>query len=344
RLHVDGDERLADAIAPEVQQAGRQFLSGAALALDEHGRPAGRDTLHELEQRPALGTLRDDAVGTVARPDLLAEVAVLALEPDELERPRDQRAELVVVEGLGEVVEGALAHRRHGRGDTAVGGDEDHRQRRAPRVHRTHERHPAHAGHLPAGDHDVGAVLLERPQRGGAAGARLGLVAGPGERRRHDLRHAGLVVHDQDAGAHATAPTGSLTVNRAPPPTRSPTSIVPPCASTIWRATASPRPVPRGRVVKKGSKMRPRISLGMPGPSSETASSTPFPAPRASTVTEPPGAAASPAFESRPSSTWQTRSPSAVIVGSEGACARCSRTPRAARSLAARSAARATTS
>src|SRR5262249_12356357 len=72
RLHVDGDERLADAIAPEVEQARRQLLPSPALPLDEDGRPAGRNTLHELEQRPALGTLRDDAVGAVAGADLLA--------------------------------------------------------------------------------------------------------------------------------------------------------------------------------------------------------------------------------------------------------------------------------
>src|SRR5262249_59369881 len=51
RLHVDGDERLADAIAPEVQETRRQLLPGPALTLDEDGRPAGRNTLHELEQR-----------------------------------------------------------------------------------------------------------------------------------------------------------------------------------------------------------------------------------------------------------------------------------------------------
>src|SRR5205814_2316138 len=100
----------------------------------------------------------------------------------------------------------------------------------------------------------VGAALLEGGERRLAAGARLALVAGAAQRRGDHLRHALLVVDDEDARGHAAA--GRRSVKRAPPPVRSPTSIRPPCASTIWRATARPRPVPRGRVVKKGSKMR----------------------------------------------------------------------------------------
>ena len=47
---------------------------------------------------------------------------------------------------------------------------------------------------------------------------------------------------------------------------RSTTSRLPRCASTIWRAMASPSPVPRDFVVKNGWKMRSRSSAGMPAP------------------------------------------------------------------------------
>lgn len=45
---------------------------------------------------------------------------------------------------------------------------------------------------------------------------------------------------------------------------------VPPCASTSFRASGKPSPVPFSRVVKNGSKMRACSSLAMPGPSSFT--------------------------------------------------------------------------
>src|SRR5262249_53149156 len=242
--------------------------------------------------------------------------AILALEADEVARAADQRSQLVVVEGLGEVVERSLAHGGDGGGDAAVRRDEDDRQTGSALVDGTHEGDAVHVGHLPVGHHHVGGALVPRPEGRGRPGLGLRLVAGPGERGRHHLRHPRLVVDDQDARAHAAARTGSLTVKQAPPPARSPTSMEPPCASTIWRTTASPSPVPRGRVVKNGSKIRLRISAGMPGPSPETASSTASGAARAATVTDPPAATAWPALESSPRRTWQTRSPSAVIEGS----------------------------
>ena len=58
-------------------------------------------------------------------------------------------------------------------------------------------------------------------------------------------------------------------------PGRMETEISPPWPSTIRFTTARPRPVPVALVVKNGSKMRVRISAGMPGPVSSTSSSTP---------------------------------------------------------------------
>ena len=71
RLAVDGDERPADAVAPVVQQARHQLLAGAALALDQHRRPARRDAAHQVEQLPAARALGDHRVGRVAARDLL---------------------------------------------------------------------------------------------------------------------------------------------------------------------------------------------------------------------------------------------------------------------------------
>src|SRR5207247_752541 len=219
-LHVDGDERAADAVAPVVEQAGNELLARAALALDQHRGAARRHAADERQELAAPRALGDHRLGRVAAGPLLAAPAVLALEPGPRARP----------------------------------GRSDHR------------------------------------------------------------RDPGVVVDDEDARAHAAA--GRRSVKRAPPPVRSPTSIRPPCASTIWRATARPRPVPRGRVVKKGSKMRARSSGGTPGPESATAISTPPSAAAAASATSPPLGAASAALARSPRSTWQMRSPSARTSGS----------------------------
>jgi hypothetical protein len=102
--------------------------------------------------------------------------------------------------------------------------------------------------------------------------------------------------------------------------------------------------VPFGRVVKNGSNTRDRSSGAMPAPRSATASSMPPFAACARTVISPPGGVASTAFERSPTSTWQTRSPSALTTGSTVASSRARRTRFASSSAPASVTARATTS
>src|SRR6185503_16982024 len=99
-----------DAIAPEMEETSHELLARAALALHEHGGPTRRHTTHEVEHGAARCALGDDRLRPVPRAHLLAEKAILALEAREIERARHERPELVVVERLRQVVEGALAH------------------------------------------------------------------------------------------------------------------------------------------------------------------------------------------------------------------------------------------
>src|SRR5581483_12346226 len=97
-LAIDGDERLADAVAPEVDQPRDELLPGAAFALHEDGRAARGDPPDEREQLARLRALRDDRVGRRARCGVLLEPAVLALEAAHLDGAADEGAQLVVVE------------------------------------------------------------------------------------------------------------------------------------------------------------------------------------------------------------------------------------------------------
>ena len=80
--------------------------------------------------------------------------------------------------------------------------------------------------------------------------------------------------------------TGSSTPNVVPRPGTLSTVMVPPCSSMMLRHSDRPSPVPSpaGFVVKNGSKMRERISGGMPRPVSAISTRTRPPAWRARMV------------------------------------------------------------
>jgi hypothetical protein len=84
----------------------------------------------------------------VARLELAAQVAVLAGEPRQLKAARDERDHGVVIEGLLDEVERAVAHRVHGALDRAVRADEDHRHVRRPRLDLCQHLKPIHLWHL----------------------------------------------------------------------------------------------------------------------------------------------------------------------------------------------------
>ncbi len=66
---------------------------------------------------------------------------------------------------------------------------------------------------------------------------------------------------------------GSVKQNAAPPPTRFSAEVFLRSFSTIVRAMDNPNPVPCDLVVKNGSKIFSRLSLGIPLPESKTVSS-----------------------------------------------------------------------
>ena len=66
------------------------------------------------------------------------------------------------------------------------------------------------------------------------------------------------------------AAEGSVITTSAPPPARGRAFNVPPCASTMRRAVARPRPAPRALVVKNGSKIFGSTSGLIPRPRSAT--------------------------------------------------------------------------
>ena len=123
---VDGDEAAGAPLALEVDGARRQLLAGARLAGDQHRHVVARQHLEGGED------LQHDRVAAhhvgegVAVRQLAAQVLDLVDQPPALERLLRREQQLLGLERLGDVVDGALAHRLDGVLDAAVAGDHDH--------------------------------------------------------------------------------------------------------------------------------------------------------------------------------------------------------------------------
>ena len=162
------------------------------------------------------------------------------------------------VEGLGDVVVGALLDRRHRAGDVAERGDEDDRRLRRALLERGQHVHAAGAVAQPhVGDDEVVVAL---------AGARDRLVARrpaprrscPSRRRisSSSSRATASSSHDQDRGVidalmralcASTRRAAGVTVKVEPRPGALSTVMRPPSAVASSRQMARPRPVPLPR-------------------------------------------------------------------------------------------------
>src|SRR5262249_59958259 len=140
---------------------------------------------------------------------------------------------------------------------------------------------PNLAGQLQVDEGQVVGPGLELVEEGPRGGRLLRLVPVARQRLADDEREVFVVFGDEDALAHGRAPAartgavvGSSTTKLVSDTPSLSTWSRPRCASTICLAMGSPSPVPRGLVVKKGWKMRSRISRGIPAPEFSTMTRT----------------------------------------------------------------------
>src|SRR2546421_6437906 len=114
----------------------------------------------------------------------------------------NDRLQLRVLEGLGDEVEGAGLHRLYRAVHPAVGRHHDHGYVGVGHDHLAEQREAVHLRHHQIGDHDVGAVAVERRQRLLAVGCDLHLISLTLERGREDLPEALFIVDDEHAVCH----------------------------------------------------------------------------------------------------------------------------------------------
>ena len=194
---VEGHERLVLARAVLMDGLGDEFLSRARLALDEH-RGVGRcDPLEPLDEPEHLGARAHHSLEAEFLIEPPVEFEVLPPQPRALGRLLDGGPKMSEIERLLQVVEGALLHRRHGRRNRAVAGDDDHLRLGGGLLGPGQDLQAADVGHHQIGDDDVERLLLDPAGALAAAPHHRHVVPQPRQPLPHRPRVDDVVVHDE---------------------------------------------------------------------------------------------------------------------------------------------------
>ena len=199
-----------------VERPRRQLLPGPALAPQQHAHVGGPGAADEMVRLAHRGGVADQPA-ELAR-ELLPQPSVLAAQRQHLPRPPRHRADLLVVEGLGDVVVRPELEGPHRDPLVAVRRHEHEEGARMPRAHLLQELHAVHRRHAEVGDHQVGLLALQRAERCRGVLHRPHLVPlllqelGEGEADR------ALVVHHQDP--HRATAAGRSGADRGALPKR----------------------------------------------------------------------------------------------------------------------------
>ncbi len=166
-----------------------------------------RDLVHELDDLADLLARSDVELAIALLGHLRAERHDLTIEILPLAGVAHERAQLVVVEVLGDVVIRAVLHRLHGGLDLVDRRDHDALDQAVVLLDDAQDVEAADAGQADVLQHDVDLLLAQERQRGFAARNRQDAVVPP-EDRGDRVPHALIVVADQDGfggGRHEKA-------------------------------------------------------------------------------------------------------------------------------------------
>ena len=127
---LTGTKVLVGARALQVDGFRDEFLSGAALALNQDRAAARGNLRNEVEHLQNLFALSDDVAVTEAFFQRPAQLQVFAHQLPLLDRVPHDDDEFLVVPGLRDVVEGSFFDRGDGRFERSNGRDDDDWKRR----------------------------------------------------------------------------------------------------------------------------------------------------------------------------------------------------------------------
>ncbi len=204
---IDRHQRPGRARRGGVQPLGHDFLAGPVLAADEDVRIGGRHAVHELEDRPHRGGLRDQLGRAVP-----AQQPILALQPAraperaaELDLGPQRRQQPGVVPRLLDEVASATPHRLHRLLDAAPGGHHHRGQRAVERLELGYQLESLASGRGIARVVKVeqDGVEIRRLDGGKDRGGRSRGVDGVAlalEQQPERLTDVGLIVRDEHVG------------------------------------------------------------------------------------------------------------------------------------------------
>ena len=178
---------------------GGQLLARAALARDQDGRVRGSDLLDQVEDFAHGPALADDVVEARGVPDRPLEQDVLLAEPPLFEPVGEDDLQLLDLERLDDVVQGAHLEGLDRLLDAPVGRDHDHRRERMQLLRSGQDLHPVHVRHLDVADEGVILARLDEVEHLGGPRVQSDPVAFLLEHDAEELEDALLVVDDQEA-------------------------------------------------------------------------------------------------------------------------------------------------
>ena len=197
---VDRDEGLVAAWRVGVDGLGDQLFAGAAFALDQDRRAAGRDLRDEVEEAQHVVAFADDVVEGVALLEGALEVDDLLFGGGAADGGADVGEQLLVVPGLLDEVGGARADGVDHIPYSPVGGDHDDRQLRRDALDAGQKVDAAFAGQSEIEQQKVVGAAGEHVEAAAAFGGQLDAEALEREKGFERVADAGFVVDDEDAG------------------------------------------------------------------------------------------------------------------------------------------------
>ena len=176
-----------------------QLLAGTAFPGDQNRRAARcrlddqvEDLLHPRTASDNPGEL---LIGGL---QILAQRRVLSPQPPTFDRVADHDEHLVVLERLGDVVEGAPLHRADRALDRGEGGHHQNGQLLIELLELVEGGDAVHTWHHHVDNGTIERRVLGQFEPFGGGGGKAHLVALASEQRIEDLPHDLLVVDDQD--------------------------------------------------------------------------------------------------------------------------------------------------
>jgi hypothetical protein len=202
RRHINGDEGPVPTLTVVVERPRHQFLAGAGLARDHHRQvrlhQPGQHAVDVLHGRRAA----DERQALFVDPGLPVVEDRMRLR----QRLLDDTDQLVQIERLRQIVEGAALVGAHGRQQRVLRAHDDDAQVRTALADARHQVEAVLVGHDDVGDNEVAdAVVDPLPERRRGAG-RAHFVTEAAQGLIEHGPDGAVVVGDQDRGcAHASS-------------------------------------------------------------------------------------------------------------------------------------------